>query len=177
MQAVCSQDLKFTNIVARWPGSVHDSRIFQNSRLCARLENNEYDGILLGDSGYALKSYLLTPLPNPQTPPEKRHHYSHCRTRNTVERLFGIWKRRFPCLTATLRMKIPTVLCAIVATAVLHNIARERNDNDTDDDASSDEDTDSGADADSGTGVGPHNTDRLGNAKRVTIIQQYFTRI
>lgn len=51
VQAVCSQDLKFTNIVARWPGSVHDSRIFQNSRLCARLENNEYDGILLGDSG------------------------------------------------------------------------------------------------------------------------------
>ena len=40
VQAVCSHDLKFTNIVARWPGSVHDSRIFRNSRLCAKFKNH-----------------------------------------------------------------------------------------------------------------------------------------
>ena len=54
-QAVCSHDLKLTNIVARWPGSVHDSRIFRNSRLCAKFENHDYNGILLSDPGYTLK--------------------------------------------------------------------------------------------------------------------------
>lgn len=28
IQAICGPDLKFYNIVARWPGSVHDARIF-----------------------------------------------------------------------------------------------------------------------------------------------------
>ena len=42
VQAVCSHDLKFTNIVARWPGSVHDSRIYRNSRLCAFFLNHDY---------------------------------------------------------------------------------------------------------------------------------------
>ena len=54
VQAVCSHELKYTNFVARWPGSVHDSRIFRNSRSCAKFENHDYKGILLGDSGYAL---------------------------------------------------------------------------------------------------------------------------
>ena len=59
VQAMCSHDLKFTNIVARWSGSAHDSRIFRNSRLCAKFENHDFNGILLGDSGYALKPYPL----------------------------------------------------------------------------------------------------------------------
>ena len=28
IQAICGPDLKFTNIVVRWPGSVHDAMIF-----------------------------------------------------------------------------------------------------------------------------------------------------
>ena len=76
VQAVYSHDLKFRNTVARWPGSVHDSRIFRNSRLCVKFENHDYNGVLLGDSRYALKAYLLTPILNPQTPPERRYNFS-----------------------------------------------------------------------------------------------------
>ena len=72
VQAVCSHDLKFTNIAARWLGSVHDWTTFRNSRLCAKFE--DYNAILLGDSGYALKPYLLTPILNPQTPPERQYN-------------------------------------------------------------------------------------------------------
>ncbi|CAI6348198.1 unnamed protein product [Macrosiphum euphorbiae] len=36
VQAVCKSNLQFTNIVARWPGSVHDSTIFDNSLLRAQ---------------------------------------------------------------------------------------------------------------------------------------------
>ena len=62
VQGVCDADGIFTNIVARWPGSVHDSRIFDESLLRYQLENNEVPGSILGDSGYPNLPYLLTPL-------------------------------------------------------------------------------------------------------------------
>lgn len=34
LQGICDADLKFMNIIARWPGSVHDSRNFENSHVC-----------------------------------------------------------------------------------------------------------------------------------------------
>ena len=40
VQAISRPNLEFQNIVVRWPGSVHDSRIFENSRLCAQFEHN-----------------------------------------------------------------------------------------------------------------------------------------
>lgn len=47
---------------------------------------------------------------------ENRFNESQIQTRNVIERTFGIWKRRFP-VTQDI----------IVASAILHNIARERN--------------------------------------------------
>ena len=44
-----------------------------------------------------------------------------------VERLFGVWKRRFPVLAYGLHLKLETTLPAIVACAVLHNIANQAN--------------------------------------------------
>nr|CAI5825436.1 unnamed protein product [Callosobruchus analis] len=45
------------------------------------------------------------------------------RTRNPVERCFGVWKRRFPILAVGIRLKIEKVEAVVIATAVLHNIA------------------------------------------------------
>ena len=45
VQAVCNADMLFTNLVARWRGSVHDSRIFRMSRLKQQFENERYQGI------------------------------------------------------------------------------------------------------------------------------------
>ena len=50
----------FTDVVARWPGSTHDATIFQESGLRRWLEE-EPRGWLVGDSGYPLRPYLLTP--------------------------------------------------------------------------------------------------------------------
>jgi nuclease HARBI1 len=52
VQVVAGPNYKIYDIVARWPGSTHDSRIFSNSLLHANLESNNLHGILLGDSGY-----------------------------------------------------------------------------------------------------------------------------
>ncbi|XP_046994538.1 putative nuclease HARBI1 [Schistocerca americana] len=73
---------------------------FTHIRIKAQFENGEIPvGHLLGDSGYACRPYLLTPLSNPQGVAEHRYNRSHITSRNTVERQY-------------------------VSTVVLHNIAR-----------------------------------------------------
>jgi hypothetical protein len=42
--------------------------------------------------------------------------------------MFGVWKRLFPCLSMSIRTKLSTTLTIIVATAVLYNFIRRRND-------------------------------------------------
>lgn len=125
VQAVCNSDMKFLNIVARWPGSTHDSSIFQASRVRTRFINGEMgDALLLGDSGYACLNWLLTPLLETRNRAEQLYNESQIKTRNVVERSFGIWKRRFPALAYGLRLQ-PLSAQAVIATAVLHNIAQD----------------------------------------------------
>ena len=129
VQAVCDAGLNFTNVVARWPGSVHDSRIFQMSELCAKLENKELgQGWLLGDSGYALQPYLLTPLSNPQTAAEQNYNFCHIQVRNCIERAFGVLKKRWPVLAEPVRQELSNGLATVMACFVLHNFLRRYSD-------------------------------------------------
>ena len=57
VQAVCESDAFITNIVARWPGSTHDSRIFDNSNIADKLRDGAINGILVGDGRYACRAY------------------------------------------------------------------------------------------------------------------------
>lgn len=52
----------------------------------------------------------------------------HARTRGIVERTFGIWKRRFPCLSRGLETKLLTSTTIITACAILHNLSLIFND-------------------------------------------------
>ena len=123
VMAVCDASLLVTNLVVNWPGSAHDSRIFNESQLCQTLQTGHYRGFLLGDGGYPCRSYLLTPYANPRAPHEEKFNQAHIRTRNCVERMFGILKRRFSILATPLRTKLALRSDVIVATVVLHNIA------------------------------------------------------
>ena len=64
-------------MVVAWPGSVHDRRIFKNSRVYNRPLSGELNGILLADNGYGIAPFCLTPF------------LVHKRTRTTVDRAFG----------------------------------------------------------------------------------------
>ncbi|XP_045107555.1 putative nuclease HARBI1 [Portunus trituberculatus] len=85
----------------------------QENRLC----------FLLGDAGYPCLSYLLTPVPNPTNDKEVRFNTAHIKIRQSVERSFGMLKRRSGCLCIPLRTQIDTSTRIIMSCAVLHNIA------------------------------------------------------
>lgn len=127
VMAVCDHNLKFLNIICSWPGSVHDSRILDNSRVCQLLEEGNYDGYLLGDSEYPCRKYLLTPVLSPTTENERRYNVAHMKTWNAIQRTFGVWKCRFAILNKEMRTKLPTTKKIIMACAILHNIARDHN--------------------------------------------------
>lgn len=90
--------------------------MFRTSNLRTVLERDNYglqNGIVLGDGGYACKPYLLTPYMRPSDDSQERYNSAHCRTRVTIERAFGWWKRRFHCLHGELRMH-PERVCTII---------------------------------------------------------------
>ena len=85
-------------------------------------------GVLLGDSAYACKTYMMTPFPTPAIPCERKYNIAHARTRVTVEQTFGIMKRRFGILQKPMRL-IPVKACkAIVSCVVLHDLGIDIND-------------------------------------------------
>ncbi|XP_051253285.1 putative nuclease HARBI1 [Dicentrarchus labrax] len=80
VQVICDADCLVSNLEAKWPGSVHDSRVFRASPIYERLSQGEFSGVLLGDKGYACESFLLTPLADPQTPPQQAYNHAHNKT-------------------------------------------------------------------------------------------------
>ncbi|KAM3874408.1 putative nuclease HARBI1 [Diretmus argenteus] len=94
VQIACDATYKIINLVARWPGSTHDSRILRESALYREFEAGRGNGLLLGDSGYPLKRWLMTPIIAPTTDQERRYNTIHSATRSDVERCIGVLKRR-----------------------------------------------------------------------------------
>ncbi|KAL1473865.1 hypothetical protein MTO96_021783 [Rhipicephalus appendiculatus] len=86
-------------------------------------------GLLLGDAGYPCLSFLMTLTADaPPASPETRHQAAHIRTRNTIERAFRVWKRRFPCLDMGLQHLAERSDVITTACAALHNLAVLRQD-------------------------------------------------
>lgn len=123
---ICGPDFKFYAVNANWPGSVHDARVLRNSLVSHRFDDGwrPFPGaIILGDSAYGLKEWLIPPLNrNPNDAVEQRYNRAHKQTRRLVENSIGICKERFPCLNY-LRLSPQRASVVIICCAVLHNIA------------------------------------------------------
>ncbi|XP_071581033.1 putative nuclease HARBI1 [Temnothorax nylanderi] len=102
VQIICDTNLSIMNILARYPGSTHDSFVWRNCYVRQLLQTQYENGNhcwLLGDSGYPLEPWLLTPFPNAE-PGTREEYYNqrHSSTRSTVERCIGVLKKQFRCL-------------------------------------------------------------------------------
>ncbi|XP_036319952.1 putative nuclease HARBI1 [Rhagoletis pomonella] len=128
VQTLCDSHLNIMDIVAHFPGSTHDATKLRNSRIYSRFEGNEFgNAIVVADSGYPCNRWTMTPLLRVNTPTEALYNESQIRTRNCVERSYGVWKKRFPVLSLGIRLHSREVERTIVATAVLHNVCNLNN--------------------------------------------------
>lgn len=65
------------DLVARWPGATHDQTVFNRSEIKQKFEFGTFgDSLLVGDSGYANTSYLITPYLNTPSPAHQLYNES-----------------------------------------------------------------------------------------------------
>ncbi|KAJ6668314.1 hypothetical protein lerEdw1_015691, partial [Lerista edwardsae] len=126
MQVVCDAKLRILDVVAEFPGSVHDSHIWRMSGLRGFLQTCSLPqpSYLIGDSGYPLEPWLLTPVSEPQNLAEENYNFHFKEARKCIERCFGILKCRFRCIDqsgGTLLYQPGKVCNIFMAVCVLHN--------------------------------------------------------
>ncbi|XP_072047331.1 LOW QUALITY PROTEIN: putative nuclease HARBI1 [Amphiura filiformis] len=174
VQLVCDAKYRILNVVARWPGSTHDSRILQASRLGHAYDNGRLQGLLLGDSGYALKPWLMTPIQHPSTEAEEEYNRAHKRTRVLIEQLNGQLKNKFACLGSSgPKVKSPETACdMIVACCVLFNISKDDYVQEAQDD---DDDNQPPNPDDAGDLEAPDADELLGIAVRNELVRNVFS--
>ncbi|KAL2635781.1 hypothetical protein R1flu_007260 [Riccia fluitans] len=94
LQAVADNDATFLDISCGFPGSVHDQRVLRRSLFLQKVEGGEIliepvltlsGGVrlspyILGDSGYALQPWLMTPISLTPHPPMLNVYLQHDRS-------------------------------------------------------------------------------------------------
>ncbi|XP_076882258.1 protein ANTAGONIST OF LIKE HETEROCHROMATIN PROTEIN 1-like [Bidens hawaiensis] len=136
--AACTFDLKFTYVLSGWEGTTSDSRVLKDA-LTREDKLNTSDGkFYLVDGGLPLKSTLIAPYRGfryhlkeylkraPQNPREL-FNLRHASLRNSIEREFGVLKRRFPIIRSTTEpfYSCETQSQIFLACCILHNYLLE----------------------------------------------------
>lgn len=175
MLAVDSQ-MKVIYMDAKFPGSVHDSAVWQVSDLKAMIRNeNAGHSWIIADSGYPIEPWLLTPIIDPITPREKNYNKKHIKARNVIERTIGSMKAKFRCLHRyrTLHYSPYRASQIIYAAISLHNlgIIRLEPDNISDDEETDDSDDDDDIDD---VIVPPIDILQAGRASRTAYINRFI---
>ncbi|XP_062556348.1 putative nuclease HARBI1 [Armigeres subalbatus] len=103
VQAVCDYQKKIRHMVLGYPGSVHDSRIFNNCELSTK-PSEYFSGAewLAGDSAYKLTTTVITPyrINATERTTEDRNQFNKTlsKYRIRIEHCFGLMKERFNSL-------------------------------------------------------------------------------
>ncbi|KAJ3685961.1 hypothetical protein LUZ61_015125 [Rhynchospora tenuis] len=132
--AACTPDLKFTYILVGSPGTASDSKIMKNAlgrRYPLTIPQGKY---YLVDAGFMLKSGLITPYRgeryhlkeysvNPPQNYRELFNLRHSSLRNSIERAFGVLKKRFPIIASGTEPHYnkETQKLIILACCILHN--------------------------------------------------------
>jgi hypothetical protein len=111
-------------------GRASDGAVFQNSALYKGFNENTLnvpeDHVVLGDSAFPLKPWLMKPYPRKQaTNRETVFNYRLSRARRIVENAFGILSWRFRVFLRSIELKLSTVDDVVLAACSLHNWLRQ----------------------------------------------------
>lgn len=132
LQAVCLDDLRFTDINVGWPGRVHDAKVLRNSSLWdtgfQKCAHGRYH--LLGDAAYPLREWLLTPYRDNGhlTPQQTRYNIALSSKRQVIERAFSILKGRFRRLKYVNMKSVEDICKAISCACIIHNVCIQQGD-------------------------------------------------
>ncbi|VEN39227.1 unnamed protein product [Callosobruchus maculatus] len=137
LMVICDASKMLTYAFVGFPGSAHDSRVFQNSLLYQEIEQHGPNSIFLddqkyhiiGDSAFPLKTWLMTPYKgNNLTVSQKYHNYCLSAERVVVEHTIGTIKGRWRRLQYINTYHICKSIEIATAACVLHNFCLLNND-------------------------------------------------
>jgi hypothetical protein len=143
--AACSFDLRFQFVHAGWEGSAHDALVLRHALSTGRFKPPP-GRYFLADSGFYNADFMIVPYTGvryhlnewaqvidgqrlrPETP-EELFNLRHSSMRSAIERIFGVFKRKFQIMAKPTEYKIEDQVRLVVAlTAVFNFIAqRDRN--------------------------------------------------
>ena len=136
VQGVCDWKGLFLDVEVKWPGSVHDGRVFANSRInkllreerlpmCYRETLPGHEKIpvtLVGDPAYPLHPYYIKEFPNTRTNEEVIFNNMLRSVRNPIECAIGRLKARWQILNKRNDKGLNFILSIIYACCVPHNV-------------------------------------------------------
>nr|XP_045089407.1 uncharacterized protein LOC123497194 [Aegilops tauschii subsp. strangulata] len=138
--AVCDFDMRFTFVVAGWPGCAHDTRVLNHALAHFPSFPIPPKGkYYLVDSGYPNRTGYLAPFKGStyhlpefrlrrHRPPEGKYelfNFSHSSLRNVVERAFGVLKQKWRILKGVPSFSPRTQKHIIIACMALHNFIHD----------------------------------------------------
>ena len=113
------------DIVVQWPGSVHDSRIWRNSRAKTLIEQQR-EFAITADSAYPLTTTCLKPFAQGAKPTAAHEEFNgaQSRLRNAcTEKKFGHVKSRFRIMRSGIDTRLEKAQMIIISCLVLNNMA------------------------------------------------------
>ncbi|GAB2234072.1 hypothetical protein Droror1_Dr00003309 [Drosera rotundifolia] len=144
LQAIVDPNMKFLDIVTGWPGKMSDSSVLESSSffhlvekgerlggkkmdLCHGSEVGEY---IIGDSGFPLLPWLITPYPGKDLQESKvefnkRHFATRMVSQRALTRLKEMWKIIHGVMWRPDKHKLPRI---VLVCCLLHNIVIEMED-------------------------------------------------
>lgn len=144
LQAIVDPDMRFRDIVTGWPGKLDDSMLLRSSnffKLCERgkrlngkkiklSEGSELREYIIGDSGFPLLPWLVTPyqgkeLPELQAEFNRRHFATRMVARRALARLKDMWRIIQGVMWRPDKHRLPRI---ILVCCLLHNIVIDMED-------------------------------------------------
>lgn len=151
LQAVCDADMLFMDLYCGPSGRWHDQRAFRASPLWEELHEGALGARLqraalevpvppatpggparvarlplqvVADSAYTATEFVLPAFQDSTADvgPRRTFNLAHARTRNVIERAFGLLKARWRILLRRIDTKLSTTVHIIAACCILHNI-------------------------------------------------------